>query len=47
MLKELINDCAEFNDKTNLKMKYKSWKKNDKQTGGNIDIKHFILFDKL
>lgn len=47
MLKELINDCAEFNDKTNLKMKYKSWKKTENQIGGKNDIKYFILLDKL
>lgn len=47
MLKELINDCGEFNDKTNLKMKYTSWKKNNKQNGGTNNIKHFILLDKL
>ena len=30
MLKDLINDCGEFNDKTNLKNKWKS----NKQVGG-------------
>ena len=34
MLKDLINDCGEFNKKTNLKIKWKS----NKQTGGN----HYI-----
>jgi phage anti-repressor protein len=34
MLKDLINDCGEFNDKTNLKFKWKS----NKQNGGN----HYI-----
>jgi hypothetical protein len=34
MLKDLINDCGEFNKKTNLKIKWKSYNK----TGGN----HFI-----
>jgi hypothetical protein len=38
MLKELINDCAEFNEKTNLKFKWKS----NKQTGGN----HYIAVFK-
>ena len=33
-LKDLINDCGEFNEKTNLKIKWKS----NKQTGGN----HYI-----
>ena len=33
MLKELINDCGEFNDKTNLKIKW-----NGKQKGGNLYI---------
>ena len=31
MLKDLINDCGEFNEKTNLKIKWKS----NKQIGGN------------
>ncbi len=31
MLKDLINDCGEFNEKTNLKIKWKS----NKQNGGN------------
>jgi hypothetical protein len=26
MLKDLINDCGEFNEKTNLKIKWKSYK---------------------
>jgi uncharacterized protein YjaG (DUF416 family) len=34
MLKDLINDCGEFNEKTNLKIKWKS----NKQSGGN----HYI-----
>ena len=34
MLKDLINDCGEFNEKTNLKNKWKS----NKQNGGN----HYI-----
>lgn len=34
MLKDLINDCGEFNQKTNLKIKWKS----NKQNGGN----HYI-----
>jgi hypothetical protein len=34
MLKELINDCGEFNEKTNLKIKWKS----NGQAGGN----HYI-----
>ena len=34
MLKDLINDCGEFNEKTNLKNKWKSYNQN----GGN----HFI-----
>jgi phage anti-repressor protein len=38
MLKELINDCGEFNNKTNLKNK---WKPN-KQNGGN----HYIAIFK-
>ena len=33
VLKELINDCSVFNDKTNLKMKWKG-----KQYGGNFYI---------
>jgi hypothetical protein len=33
VLKELINDCGEFNEKTNLKMKWKG-----KQSGGNLYI---------
>ena len=37
MLKELINDCGEFNDKTNLKFKWKS----NKQNGGNYYIAIF------
>jgi len=35
MLKDLINDCSEFNNKTNLKNKWKS----NKQNGGN----HYIV----
>jgi len=38
MLKKLINDCGEFNEKTNLKIKWKS----NKQTGG----KHYIAIFK-
>jgi len=38
MLKDLINDCSEFNQKTNLKFKFKS----NKQTGGN----HYIAIFK-
>ena len=38
MLKDLINDCGEFNEKTNLKFKFKS----NKQTGGN----HYIAIFK-
>ena len=38
MLKDLINDCGEFNEKTNLKIKWKS----NKQTGGN----HYIAIFK-
>lgn len=38
MLKELINDCGEFNDKTNLKIKWKSNKKTDN--------KHYIAVFK-
>ena len=34
MLKDLINDCGEFNKKTNLKIKWKS----NKQKGSN----HYI-----
>jgi len=34
LLKELINDCSEFNEKTNLKMK---WKPNNLE-GGNLYI---------
>lgn len=34
MLKELINDCADFNHKTNIKMKWKS----SNQFGGNYYI---------
>ena len=34
MLKDLINDCCEFNDKTNLKNKWKS----NKQVGD----RHYI-----
>lgn len=37
MLKDLINDCREFNEKTNLKVKWKS----NKQTGGNNYIAIF------
>lgn len=33
LLKELINDCGEFNEKTNLKMKWKG-----KQNGGNYYV---------
>jgi len=36
LLKELINDCGDFNDKTNLKIKWK-WR-NKEQTGGNFYI---------
>ena len=38
MLKDLINDCGEFNEKTNLKNKWKP----TKQSGGN----HFIAVFK-
>ena len=38
MLKDLINDCGEFNEKTNLKIKWKSYKQN----GGN----HYIVIYK-
>jgi phage anti-repressor protein len=38
MLKDLINDCGEFNEKTNLKIKWKS----NKQNGGN----HYIAIFK-
>jgi len=34
LLKELINDCGEFNDKTNLKIKWKG----NKMKGGNLYI---------
>ena len=34
LLKELVNDCGDFNDKTNLKMK---WKSNNME-GGNLFI---------
>jgi hypothetical protein len=34
LLKELINDCGEFNDKTNLKIKWKG----NKLEGGNLFI---------
>jgi DNA polymerase III epsilon subunit-like protein len=34
LLKELINDCGEFNDKTNLKIKWKG----NKMEGGNLYI---------
>ena len=37
MLKDLINDCGEFNEKTNLKIKWKS----NKQNGGNYYIAIF------
>jgi phage anti-repressor protein len=37
MLKELINDCGEFNEKTTLKMKWRT-----KQSGGN----HYIAIFK-
>jgi hypothetical protein len=37
MLKDLIHDCAEFNDKTTLKYKWKS----NKQNGGNLFIAVF------
>ena len=37
MLKDLINDCGEFNKKTNLKIKWKS----NKQNGGNYYIAVF------
>ncbi len=37
MLKDLINDCGEFNEKTNLKIKWKS----NKQNGGNYYIAVF------
>jgi len=33
LLKDLVNECSEFNDKTNLKMKWKG-----KQNGGNFYI---------
>ena len=36
VLKELINDCGEFNEKTNLKIKWKG-----KQDGGNLYIALF------
>ncbi len=39
LLKDLINDCGEFNEKTNLKMKWK-WK-NKEQSGGNYYIAVF------
>lgn len=38
MLKDLINDCGEFNEKTNLKIKWNS----NKQKGGN----HYIAIFK-
>lgn len=37
MLKELINDCGEFNEKTNLKTKWKNYMQN----GGNYFIAMF------
>ena len=37
MLKDLINDCGEFNEKTNLKIKWKS----KTQKGGNYYIAIF------
>jgi len=37
MLKDLINDCGEFNEKTNLKIKWRS----NKQNGGNYYIAIF------
>ena len=37
VLKELINDCSEFNEKTNLKIKWKT----NKQNGGNYFIAVF------
>ena len=39
MLKELINDCSDFNNKTNLKIKY-----NKKKT---TETNHYIYIDKL
>jgi hypothetical protein len=42
LLKELINDCSEFDEKTNLKMKWKA----KKQEGGNYYIavyKHDVI----
>lgn len=41
MLKDLINDCGEFNDKTNLKYKNKS----QHQNGGNYYIALYKLDD--
>ncbi len=41
LLKDLINDCGEFNEKTNLNIKRK-WKwKNKEQSGGNYYIAVF------
>ena len=37
VLKELINECGEFNEKINLKMKWKT----NKQMGGNYFIAVF------
>ena len=42
MLKDLINDCGEFNKKTNLKMKWISSKLN-KQNGGNYYIALYCI----
>ncbi len=39
LLKDLINDCGEFNEKTNLNIKRK-WK-NKEQSGGNYYIAVF------
>ena len=39
LLKELINDCSEFNDKTNLKMKWKG----NKMEGGKLFFAEYSL----
>ena len=38
LLKELINDCGEFNEKTNLKMKWKGKGIGKGMNGGNLFI---------
>ena len=44
LLKELINECGEFNEKTNLKHKYT---RSTKQNGGNNEYNYYIAIYKL